>query len=184
MKAVCEKERAARGRLMREARGLASIWSAPVAVESTSEPNSEEPTPLSDPRIVEVTRYIEALTLLIQGNHERNRARHPNEGVVGSNWEKLEGLVSWRRASPAKLKKPLDKGTGTSTTMDRMGDMERRVPSLAIDMKIVETSGDDGGIERDREAGEDGRRYDSEVMAQGEGMRGWLPDGDRDDRGK
>jgi hypothetical protein len=46
---------------------------------------------LSDPRVVEITRQIEALTLMSQANHAKTRAKsratsraiatHPNEGV-------------------------------------------------------------------------------------------------------
>jgi hypothetical protein len=99
LKAMYEKERAVReadgltmGRLTRQSGGMTtmSIWSAPSAPTAVK----SEPTPL-DPRVVEVTRQIEALTLMMQANQERNRviARRPNR-------EKFEGVLSWRRGIP------------------------------------------------------------------------------------
>jgi hypothetical protein len=59
LKAEYEREKRARGGLT-------------TKVESTPEPESEEPT-MSDPRIVGITKQIETLTSLIRANHERNR---------------------------------------------------------------------------------------------------------------
>jgi hypothetical protein len=87
-----------------------SIWSAPstpAEVESRPEPESDadEPTRLSDPRIVEITKQIEVLTLMIKANHAKNRtkscviAKHPNEGVGGSNWRKRVGSATNEKAT-------------------------------------------------------------------------------------
>jgi hypothetical protein len=71
--------------------------SAPVEVESISERDAEEPTPLH-PRIVEVTRLIKALAMTTQANWDRKRVseRRPIK-------EKSEGRLSWRRGIPATI---------------------------------------------------------------------------------
>jgi hypothetical protein len=138
MKEVYEQERVAReaaGLTMREettseTERLTSIKgasSAPVEVEPRAEPecDAEEPTRLSDPRIVEITRQIEALTLMIQANQERKRviARSPN-GVVDEAGKSLKGFSHGGGGFSRQMKEPPDKEVETMmTTMDSMTKM-------------------------------------------------------------